>query len=85
MPGKSSVWTVYYKTLKSAGFETVVPFVSAVEFDNPAAHQALSPLLQRQGLTGDAAWARLLERGLFEVRAKDTRARLQSILTIRVA
>ena len=55
-----SDWPVYYETLKGAGFETVVPFVSAVELDNPAAHQALSPLIQRQGLTGDAARARSL-------------------------
>ena len=55
-----SDWPVYYETLKGAGFETVVPFVSAVELDNPAAHQTLDPLIQRQGLTRDAARARRL-------------------------
>ena len=36
-----SDWPVYYNTLKKAGFETIVPFVSVLEEDNPSAYRLL--------------------------------------------
>ena len=58
----SSDWPVYYETLKAAGFDTIVPFVSALDVDNPAACEALRPLLEPHGLTGDAGVAWTFER-----------------------
>ena len=54
-PEGQSDWPVYHHTLRAAGFETVVPYVSALEVDNPVAHSFLSFLLERQGVTGEAA------------------------------
>ena len=58
----SSDWPFYYETLKGAGFDTIVPFVSALDVDNPAAREALRPLLEPHGLTGDAGVAWTFER-----------------------
>lgn len=35
-------WEIYYQTLKAAGFETIIPFVSALETDNPEARAIVS-------------------------------------------
>ncbi|MFH1768935.1 MAG: hypothetical protein ABH858_07225 [Candidatus Omnitrophota bacterium] len=36
-----SEWPVYYHTLKSAGFETIIPYVTNLERDNPKAMEIL--------------------------------------------
>jgi len=84
-----NAWEEYYHTIRMAGFETVVPFVSTLEVDNPEATAILaaSPLrgdflrsTELDPTTPDEVWMRevLIENSLtlqegFIVMWKDTR------------
>ncbi len=45
---EKSPWFHYYYTLRAAGFETVVPYLSTLEIDNPRAHQLANVLIEER-------------------------------------
>ncbi|MEA2006797.1 MAG: hypothetical protein U9O20_01390 [Patescibacteria group bacterium] len=68
-----SPWFQYYHTLKSAGFQTIVPYLSLLEVDNPNAWEVAGELVDIQeaevnkgkpieeinGLTEEERWGRI--------------------------
>ncbi|MCB0336804.1 MAG: hypothetical protein KDD62_10885, partial [Bdellovibrionales bacterium] len=42
VPVPGNDWPIYYNTLKAAGFDTIVPYVTTLETDNPKAWEILN-------------------------------------------